>query len=59
MSHSVRKSSEPIFGSEFSVPNINSALYIYQIISKYYRFGTAVALCSLFGTQVAICDKPD
>ena len=40
------------------VPVVDSPLFILLIKSVYYKLGTAVALCELFGTLVVLCDMP-
>jgi hypothetical protein len=40
------------------VPVFDLSRYILLIISKYYKFGTAVALYNLTGKPVVLCEMP-
>jgi hypothetical protein len=40
------------------VPVFDSLQHAFQIKSKYYKLGTAVALYELLKTPVVLCDMP-
>ena len=49
---------DPSVGSELMVPVFDSLQCAFQIKSKYYKLGTAVALYELFKTPIVLCDMP-
>jgi hypothetical protein len=40
------------------VPVFDPPFCILLIKSKYYKLGTAIAICGLFGKPVVLCDMP-